>query len=114
LPGSNSRAVLGLAPSSLGQTISAGLKPLAERRNSLPEDGRQGVFDSVLTMAAEVQGAKTGIWNNPAVIKNTESPDDILARIGRLTVMEARFCSWGKPDSGLLEFRAELYMGTLL
>ena len=37
--------------------------------------------------------AKLGIWADPTVIKNTESPGDILARIGRFVVVEGRVLS---------------------
>jgi len=58
---------------------------------------------------AAAQDAKTGKWNTRAVIKNAESPDNILSWIGRAGQC-ARFCGW----NNLREFRAELYMGTLL
>ena len=46
-------------------------------------------------MAAEATArqAKRGIWGNPAAIKNTESPGDILAGIGRFTVVEGKVLS---------------------
>ena len=37
--------------------------------------------------------AKRGIWADPAAIKNAESPGDILAGIGRFTVVEGRVLS---------------------
>jgi endonuclease YncB( thermonuclease family) len=45
--------------------------------------------------AAEAAGrdAKQGIWADPAAIKNAESPGDILAGIGRFTVVEGRVLS---------------------
>ena len=45
--------------------------------------------------AAETAGheAKTGIWADPAAIKNAESPGDILAGIGRFTVVEGKVLS---------------------
>jgi endonuclease YncB( thermonuclease family) len=42
---------------------------------------------------AEARQAKQGIWADPAAIKNTESPGDILAGIGRFTVVEGRVLS---------------------
>jgi hypothetical protein len=42
---------------------------------------------------SEARGDKRGIWGDPTVIKNAESPDDILAGIGRLTVVEGRVLS---------------------
>jgi endonuclease YncB( thermonuclease family) len=37
--------------------------------------------------------ARRGIWANPAVIKNAESPGDILTRIGQFTVVEGKVVS---------------------
>jgi endonuclease YncB( thermonuclease family) len=49
---------------------------------------------AVLTAAeAEARQAKRGTWANPAVIKNAESPGDILAGIGRFTVVEGKVLS---------------------
>jgi hypothetical protein len=49
---------------------------------------------SSLTAAeAEARQAKRGIWGDPAAIKNTESPGDILARIGQFTVVEGKVLS---------------------
>jgi endonuclease YncB( thermonuclease family) len=39
------------------------------------------------------RGAKKGIWSDPAAIKNAESTDDILAGIGRFTLVEGRVLS---------------------
>ena len=46
-------------------------------------------------MAAEAAArqAKRGIWGDPAAIKNTESPGDILAGIGRFTLVEGKVLS---------------------
>jgi len=50
---------------------------------------------SILLLGAEAdaRGAKRGMWNDPTVIKNAESPDDILTGIGRLTVIEGKVLS---------------------
>jgi endonuclease YncB( thermonuclease family) len=49
---------------------------------------------SVLTAAEAVaRQAKRGIWGDPAAIKNAESPGDILAGIGRFTVVEGKVVS---------------------
>ena len=49
---------------------------------------------AVLTSAeAEARQAKRGFWADPAAIKNAESPGDILAGIGRFTVVEGRVLS---------------------
>ena len=37
--------------------------------------------------------ARRGIWANAAVIKNAESPGDILTRIGQFTVVEGKVLS---------------------
>src|SRR5216684_1979435 len=42
---------------------------------------------------AEARGAKKGTWADPAAIKNTESPGDILAGIGRFAVAEGKVLS---------------------
>jgi endonuclease YncB( thermonuclease family) len=42
---------------------------------------------------ASAREAKRGIWADPAVIKNTESPGDILAGIGRFTLVEGKVLS---------------------
>jgi endonuclease YncB( thermonuclease family) len=45
--------------------------------------------------AAEAEGrnAKQGIWAGPSAIKNAESPGDILAGIGRFTIVEGKVLS---------------------
>jgi len=50
---------------------------------------------AALLMAAEAEArrSKLGIWANPAAIKNAESPGDILAGIGRFTVVEGKVLS---------------------
>jgi endonuclease YncB( thermonuclease family) len=49
---------------------------------------------SSLTAAeAEARQARRGTWADPAAIKNTESPGDILAAIGRFTVVEGKVLS---------------------
>jgi endonuclease YncB( thermonuclease family) len=42
---------------------------------------------------AEARQAKSGVWADPAVIKNAESPDDVLAGIGRFAVVEGMVLS---------------------
>jgi endonuclease YncB( thermonuclease family) len=46
-------------------------------------------------MAAEAlaREAKRGVWGDPAAIKNSESPGDILAGIGRFTLVEGKVLS---------------------
>ena len=49
---------------------------------------------SVLMAAeAEARQARRGTWADPTAIKNAESPGDILAGIGRFTVVEGRVLS---------------------
>ena len=42
---------------------------------------------------AEARQAKKGTWAGPAAIKNAESPGDILAGIGRFTVVDGKVLS---------------------
>jgi endonuclease YncB( thermonuclease family) len=42
---------------------------------------------------AAARQARRGIWADPAAIKKAESPDDILAGIGRFTVVEGKVVS---------------------
>jgi len=42
---------------------------------------------------AEARQAKKGTWAGPAAVKNAESPGDILAGIGRFTVVEGKVLS---------------------
>jgi endonuclease YncB( thermonuclease family) len=42
---------------------------------------------------AEARGAKKGTWADPTAIKNAESSGDILAGIGRFTVVEGKILS---------------------
>jgi endonuclease YncB( thermonuclease family) len=50
---------------------------------------------AAVLMAAEAAAreAKRGIWADPTAIKNPESPGDILAGIGRFTVVEGKVLS---------------------
>lgn len=60
---------------------------------ALPDIDDQACSTLLLAAEAEARGAKRGIWNSPSVIKNAETPDDILAGIGRLTVVEGKVLS---------------------
>jgi hypothetical protein len=42
---------------------------------------------------AEARGARKGTWADPSAIKNAESSGDILAGIGRFTVVEGKVLS---------------------
>jgi endonuclease YncB( thermonuclease family) len=50
---------------------------------------------AAVLMAAEAAAreAKRGVWADPTVIKNSESPGDILSGIGRFTVVEGKVLS---------------------
>jgi endonuclease YncB( thermonuclease family) len=48
---------------------------------------------SLTAAEAEARRAKRGIWGDTTAIKNTESPGDILARIGQFTVVEGKVLS---------------------
>ena len=48
---------------------------------------------SLTASEAEARQARRGIWADSAAIKNTESPGDILARIGKFTVVEGKVLS---------------------
>jgi endonuclease YncB( thermonuclease family) len=53
----------------------------------------KGCALSLTAAEAEARQAKRGIWGDPAAIKNTESPGDILARIGQFTLVEGKVLS---------------------
>jgi len=48
---------------------------------------------TLLAAEAEARRAKRGTWVDPAAIKSAESPGDILAGIGRFTLVEGRVLS---------------------
>jgi len=58
-----------------------------------PEIADRACSSLLLAAEADARAAKRGIWNSPSVIKNAESPDDILTGIGRLTVVEGKVLS---------------------
>ena len=53
----------------------------------------KGCAASLLAAEAEARASQRGIWASPSAIKNAESPDDILAGIGRFTVVEGKVLS---------------------
>jgi endonuclease YncB( thermonuclease family) len=53
----------------------------------------KGCAGTLAAAEAEASKAKIGIWSGPAAIKNAESPGDILAGIGRFTVVEGKVLS---------------------
>jgi endonuclease YncB( thermonuclease family) len=48
---------------------------------------------ALLAAEGAAKAAKKGVWNSPAVIKNAESTDDILAGIGRFLLVEGTVLS---------------------
>ncbi|MCK1388742.1 thermonuclease family protein [Bradyrhizobium sp. 21] len=48
---------------------------------------------ALMTSEAEARREKKGNWADPSAIKNAESPDDILAGIGRFVVVEGKVLS---------------------
>ncbi|VIO66618.1 hypothetical protein CI1B_17410 [Bradyrhizobium ivorense] len=48
---------------------------------------------ALMAAEAEARAARSGTWATSTVIKNAESPGDILAGIGRFTVVEGRVLS---------------------
>jgi hypothetical protein len=48
---------------------------------------------TLLAAEAAAREAKRGIWADPAAIKNTESPGDILTAIGRFALVEGKVLS---------------------
>lgn len=48
---------------------------------------------SLTAAEAGARDGKSGFWGDPAAIKNAESPGDILAGIGRFTMVEGRVLS---------------------
>jgi endonuclease YncB( thermonuclease family) len=49
--------------------------------------------EALMAAEAEARTAKRGTWAGTAVIKNAESPDDILAGIGRFVLVEGKVLS---------------------
>jgi endonuclease YncB( thermonuclease family) len=57
---------------------------------------------ALLAAEAGARDAKRGIWAGPAVIKNAESPGDILAGNGRFMLVEGRCCRYDRPGQPLI------------
>lgn len=53
----------------------------------------KGCAGALMAAEAEARQARSGTWAVSTVIKNAESPDDILAGIGRFAVVEGRVLS---------------------
>jgi endonuclease YncB( thermonuclease family) len=58
-----------------------------------PEIADKECAAALLAAEGAAKAAKKGVWNSPAVIKNAESTDDILAGIGRFLLVEGRVLS---------------------
>ncbi len=59
----------------------------------LPDIDDRDCAATLMAAEAEAQAAKRGTWADGNVIKNAESPDDILAAIGRFAVVEGKVLS---------------------
>ena len=60
---------------------------------AFPGIGNRDCAATLMGAEAEARRGKKGTWAEPTAIKNAESPDDILAGIGRFTVVEGRVLS---------------------
>lgn len=58
-----------------------------------PEVTEKDCATALMAAEAEARLARSGTWGGSVVIKNAESPGDILAGIGRFTVVEGRVLS---------------------
>jgi endonuclease YncB( thermonuclease family) len=58
-----------------------------------PDVADKDCAGALMAAEAEARNAKKGTWAGPNVIKNAESTDDILAGIGRFTLVEGRVLS---------------------
>jgi len=58
-----------------------------------PDVGDKDCAAALFAAEAEARQAKRGTWADVSVIKNAESPDDILTGIGRFTVVEGKVLS---------------------
>ena len=55
--------------------------------------GDQDCTAALRAAEAEARAARRGVWASASVIKNAESPDDILAGTGRFTIVEGKVLS---------------------
>jgi hypothetical protein len=58
-----------------------------------PEIADKDCFGLLLGVEGEARRTRKGLWADPTVIKSAESPDDILAGIGRFAVVEGKVLS---------------------
>ncbi len=59
----------------------------------LPDIADRDCASTLLAAEAEARTGKRGTWDSSTAIKNAESPDDILASVGRFVVVEGRVLS---------------------
>ncbi|WP_407177469.1 thermonuclease family protein [Bradyrhizobium sp. STM 3562] len=59
----------------------------------LPDIENRDCAAALMAAEAEARAAKRGTWSANDVIKNAESPDDILAGVGHFTVVEGKVLS---------------------
>lgn len=76
-----------------------------------PDVGDKDCAAALFAAEAEARQAKRGAWAGVSVIKNAESPDDILTGIGRFTVVRANSVRAAGRGDDLSQFRAELDTG---
>lgn len=57
------------------------------------EIGDKDCAAALMAAETEARGQKKGSWADPSAIKNAESPDDILAGIGRFMMVEGKVLS---------------------
>ena len=86
-PPARLRVPCGLRDAGAERTAAAG------RGAGFDRSDRQGLRRRPAAAEAEARRAKKGTWADPAAIKNAESPGDILAGIGRFTVVEGKVLS---------------------
>jgi hypothetical protein len=59
----------------------------------LPDIDEKDCLTALMAVEAEASRVKRGAWADGGVIKNAESPDDILASVGRFSVVEGKVLS---------------------
>ncbi len=75
------------------ETLVQGLLLAQGKALASPDVGDKDCAAALFAAEVEARRAKKGTWADASVIKNAESPDDILTGIGRFTVVEGRVLS---------------------
>jgi len=75
------------------ETLVQGLLLARGEALASPAVGDKDCAAALFAAEVEARRAKKGTWADASVIKNAESPDDILTGIGRFTVVEGRVLS---------------------